>query len=300
VSIPDVTSRAAVTVHPPAVRSPMRVFGRRLLRSKVNLACLAFVLLVVVCAILAPLLAPYDPNLQHLSSRYLPPLRSTQFILGTDDLGRDVLSRALYASRVSVTAPLISVGVALVAGVSFGLVAGFAGGRVDWLLSRLADAFNSIPALVLALAVIAVLGPGLMNAMLAIGLASAPRLFRVVRGASLAVREETYIEASIVVGCSRLRTVLVHVLPNVRSPLLVQTSLLMSLSLLAEAALSFLGLGIQPPAPSWGAMLRTAFEQQFLGPWLVVVPGLLIMLMVLSFNLLGDGIRDAIGRERRS
>ena len=299
-SIPGVTSRAAATVQTPAVRSPMGVFGRRLLRSKINLACLAFVLLVVLCAILAPLLAPYDPNLQHLESRYLAPLHGTQFVLGTDDLGRDVLSRALYASRVSVTAPLISVGVALAAGVSFGLVAGFAGGRVDWLLSRLADVFNSIPALVLALAVIAVLGPGLMNAMLAIGLASAPRLFRVVRGASLAVREETYIEASIVVGCSRLRTVLVHVLPNVRSPLLVQTSLLMSLSLLAEAALSFLGLGIQPPAPSWGAMLRTAFEQQFLGPWLVVVPGLLIMLMVLSFNLLGDGIRDAIGRERRS
>ena len=299
-TIPDVASPTAVTMHSPAARSPMRVFGRRLLRSKVNLACLAFVLLIVVCAILAPVLAPYDPNLQHLASRYLPPFSSSQFILGTDDLGRDVLSRALYASRVSVTAPLISVGVALAAGVSFGLVAGFAGGRVDWLLSRLADAFNSIPALVLALAVIAVLGPGLVNAMLAIGLASAPRLFRVVRGASLAVREETYIEASIVVGCSRLRTVLVHVLPNVRSPLLVQTSLLMSLSLLAEAALSFLGLGIQPPAPSWGAMLRTAFEQQFLGPWLVVVPGLLIMLMVLSFNLLGDGIRDAIGRERRS
>ncbi|GEL21209.1 glutathione ABC transporter permease GsiD [Pseudonocardia sulfidoxydans NBRC 16205] len=278
-------------------RSPMQVFTRRVLRSKVNLACLVFLGLVVVCAVFAPLLAPFDPNLQHLDSRYLPPF-SGPYVFGTDDLGRDVLSRALLASRVSVVAPLISVGVALTLGVSFGLAAGYVGGWVDSVLSRLADAVNAIPALVLALAVIAVLGPGLVNAMLAVGLASAPRLFRVVRGATLAVREETYIEAATVVGCSSLRTVAVHVLPNVRSPLLVQTSLLMSFALLAEASLSFLGLGIQPPEPSWGAMLRTAFEQQFLGPWLVVVPGLLIMCTVLSFNLLGDGIRDAIGRER--
>jgi len=298
VTIVDVPPPAADAVTTPP-RSPMRVFAGRVVRSKVNLACLAFLVLIVVCAVFAPLLAPFDPNLQHLDSRYLPPF-SSRFVLGTDDLGRDVLSRALYASRISVVAPLISVGVALVLGVSFGLAAGFLGGRVDGLLSRLADAFNSIPALVLALAVIAVLGPGLVNAMLAVGLASAPRLFRVVRGATLAVREETYIEASTVVGCSTLRTVAVHVLPNVRSPLLVQTSLLLSFALLAEASLSFLGLGIQPPEPSWGAMLRTAFEQQFLGPWLVVVPGLLIMLMVLSFNLLGDGIRDAIGHERRN
>lgn len=280
----------------PSVGSPP-TFARRVLASKVNLVCLTYLGILVVVAVLAPLIAPHAPQTQDLTKTFARPI-SPDHILGTDQLGRDTLSRLVYAARVSLIAPLIAVGVGLGVGVPLGLLAGYIGGAFDWLISRVADALIALPALVLALALIGVLGPSLVNAMIAVGIAYSPRLFRVVRGATLAVREETYIEASRVVGCSTIRTVFLHVLPNVRSPLLVQLTLMMGLSLLAEASLSFLGLGVQPPDASWGSMLRTAFENNFAGPWLAWFPGLAIVVTVLSFNLLGDGIQDAIGRQR--
>ncbi|SNS52303.1 ABC transporter permease [Rhodococcoides kyotonense] len=278
--------------------SPGRLFVRRILKSRTNVVCLIFLGLLGVVAIAAPWIAPYDPAYQKLASAFLP-LFSDDHILGTDQLGRDTFSRLIYATQISLVAPLIAVGFAAVTGLPLGLLAGYLGGKFDWITGRIADALIALPALVLALAIIAIFGPGLVNAMLAVGAASAPRLFRVVRGSTINVREETYIEASKVVGCSTPRTVLMHVLPNVRSPLLVQVTLMLSLSLLAEAGLSFLGLGVQPPTASWGSMLRSAFDNRFQSPWMVVPPGLAIMLTILSLNMLGDGIRDAVGQERR-
>lgn len=287
----------AAAVEPYAeIGSPPK-FWRRVLQSKVNIVCLGYLLLLVVVAVLAPVLAPYAPETQDLANNFAPPL-SPDHLLGTDQLGRDILSRLIYAARVSLIAPVIAVGVGVVIGVPLGLLAGYIGGAFDWVVSRVADALIALPALVLALALVGVFGPSLSNAMVAVGIAYSPRLLRVVRGATLAVREETYVEASRVVGCSTTRLVFMHVLPNVRSPLLVQLSLLMGISLLAEASLSFLGLGVQPPDASWGSMLRTAFENNFSGPWLAWFPGLAIVITVLAFNLLGDGIRDAVGRER--
>lgn len=290
-------SSAAVVEETHDVAGSPPKFWRRLLASTLNVVCLAYLLALVVVALLAPVLAPHAPEAQDLANNFAPPL-SPDHVLGTDQLGRDILSRLIYAARVSLVAPVIAVGVGMGIGVPLGLLAGYLGGAFDWVVSRLADALIALPALVLALALVGVFGPSLTNAMVAVGIAYSPRLLRVVRGATLAVREETYVEASRVVGCSTTRLVFAHILPNVRSPLLVQLSLLMGITLLAEASLSFLGMGVQPPDASWGSMLRTAFENNFAGPWLAWFPGLAIVITVLAFNLLGDGIRDAVGRAR--
>ncbi|WP_052068070.1 ABC transporter permease [Rhodococcoides fascians] len=287
------TSTASVA----PVAHPAPCFLQRVLASRVNVACLLFLGILAVVALFAPLLAPYPQSMQNLTNSFATPL-SDGHLLGTDHLGRDVLSRLIYSTRVSLLAPLLAVAVASVIGVPLGLIAGFVGGKLDWVLSRLADALIALPALVVALALIGALGPSLTNAMIAVGIAYAPVVLRIVRGQALAVRSETYIEAATVVGCSTFRTLRVHVLPNVRSPLLVTISLLMGHALLTEAALSFLGMGVQPPGASWGSMLRTASENTFSGPWLPWFPGIAIVLTVLALNLLGDGVRDAIGRER--
>jgi peptide/nickel transport system permease protein len=280
--------------------SPWVAFRRRLLASRTNQLCLAWLLFVALIAVLAPWLAPYDPTKQDLSNVYLPP-GSEGHLFGTDNLGRDYLSRVLYGTRISSVAPIISVVVTAGLGIPLGLAAGYLGRVTDWVTSRVADALIAIPTLLLAIAIIAIFGPGLVNAMAAIGIATAPRLFRLTRAATIAVREETYIEASRMLGCSTWRIIFVHVLPNVRSPLLVQAAILMSLAFLSEAGLSFLGLGVQPPDASWGSLLREAFEYQFRGQWLLVPPAVLIVLTILALNVLGDGIRDAVGRgERRA
>ena len=262
-------------------KTPTREFFARVIRSKVNAACLIFLGFLVVLAVGAPWIAPYDPN-----------------FLGSDQRGGDTLSRLIWATQISLIAPVIAVSVAAITGIPFGLLAGYLGGKFDWIAGRIADAFIALPALILALAIIAIFGPGLVNAMLAVGIAMAPALFRVVRGATLAVREETYIDASKIVGGSTFRILFAHVLPNVRSPLLVMLSIMLSLCLLAEAGLSFLGLGVQPPTASWGSMLRVAFDNRFQGPWMIVAPGVAITMTILALNMLGDGIRDAVGAER--
>lgn len=277
--------------------SPARRFARRFGHDRAAMAASVVLLLIVACAAAAPLLAPYDPDAQSLTDRLQA--FSSEHWLGTDDLGRDVLSRLLYASRVSLIAALQATAVGVVLGVPTGLLAGYTRGAVDSVLGRVADAMMSIPALLLALAIVGVLEPNLTSAMIAIGIVYAPRLFRITRASALSVREETFVEAARSVGSGPWRIVTGHVLPNVLSPLIVQISLSMGFAILFEASISFLGLGVQPPDASWGSMLgrSTRFFEQ--SPHLVVVPGVMILITVLAFNVIGDGVRDSLGKEVR-
>ncbi|MBW0115102.1 ABC transporter permease [Pseudonocardia abyssalis] len=277
---------------PPGVVSPRRRTLRLLLSRPSSVVAFGFVLLLVALAALAPWVSPHDPFAQDLTNAFAP--YSAEHPLGTDDLGRDVVSRLMHAIKLALLAPLISVGVALVLGVPTGLWAGLSRGYVDAVLSRIADALLSLPGLAFALAIIAVVGPGLVNVMVALGVVFTPTLFRVIRGAAMAVSEEPFIDAARSIGCSTSRILRVHVLPNVAAPLLVQATILMGLALLSEAGLSFLGLGVQPPESSWGSMLRTAYENQFEAPTAVLPPGIAVVLTVLAFNTIGDAIRDAM------
>lgn len=272
-------------------------FLRRFRRQRPALVALVFLLLLVAVAVLAPVLAPDDPRAQDLQAVLDRP--GGEHLLGTDQVGRDVLSRMLFAARISLLAAAQAVLVAVALGVPLGLVAGYVSGAVDTLVMRVTDAVMAFPPLLLAISLVGVLGPSLTNAMLAVGIVFAPRFLRLVRGATLAVREETFIEASRGLGCSTPRLVARHILPNVLSPLVVQVSLTAGLAMLAEASLSFLGLGVQPPDASWGAMLGQAFRFFGQAPWLIMIPGVAIGLTVLSFNVLGDGLRDSLGREVR-
>jgi peptide/nickel transport system permease protein len=253
---------------------------------------LAVILLVSAVAILAPYIAPYDPTAQSWSAVRKPPTGSHPF--GTDEVGRDLLARIIYGARASMAAGLVSVAIAIGIGVPLGLLAGYVGGIVDGLISRLTDAMLACPFLILAIALAAFLGPSLTNAMIAIGITATPIFIRLTRGQVLTVKSELYVEAARGAGIRPWRIAIEHVLPNVLPQLLVQASLTIATAIIAEASLSFLGLGQQPPAPSWGAMLNTA--QRFLtnAPWMAIFPGLAVFVTVLSFNLLGDGMRDAL------
>jgi ABC-type dipeptide/oligopeptide/nickel transport system permease subunit len=272
-------------------------FLRRFRRQVPALIALGYLVLVVLSALCAPLLATHDPLQQNLSGVLQPP--GGGHVLGTDDLGRDVFSRALYAGRISLVAAAQAVAVAVVLGVVPGLIAGYAGRRVDAVIMRVTDALMSFPPLILAIAFVGVLGPSLTNAMFVIGVIFAPRFVRLVRGTVLSIREETFIEASRSIGTPTVRVIWRHVLPNALSPLIVQISLTAAMAMLAEASLSFLGLGVQPPDASWGSMIERGFRYTAAAPWLTIFPGLLIALTVLAFNLLGDGLRDSLGRETR-
>jgi peptide/nickel transport system permease protein len=265
---------------------------RRLRRRKGAMVALVVVLLFIALAVLAPLIAPYDPIKTNFMLVRKPP--SWEHWFGTDEVGRDVLARIIYGARASLSAGLVSVGIAVGAGVPLGLLAGYAGGWIDSILSRLVDAMLAIPFLILAITLSAFLGPSLSNAMIAIGVTATPVFIRLTRGQTLAAKVEDYVEAARAVGNPHWRVALRHVLPNIVPPLLVQASLAIAGAIIAEAALSFLGLGQQPPAPSWGSMLNTA--QRFIAqaPWMAFWPGFAIFCAVLSFNLLGDGLRDAL------
>jgi peptide/nickel transport system permease protein len=247
----------------------------------------------VLSALLAPAISPYSPTKQQMTNALQPPSR--EHLLGTDELGRDMFSRILYGGQASLEVGFLSVGMALFVGVTFGLIAGYwSNSWIERLIMRVMDALLAFPALVLALAFVAALGPGLNNAILAIGIVNIPTYARLTRGQVLSAKEREYIEAARTVGASDVRIIVRHLLPNVSSPLIVQTSLGFATAILAEAALSFLGLGVQPPTPSWGEMLNGARGYLEIDPWLIIGPGAAIFLAVLGFNFIGDGIRDVL------
>lgn len=265
---------------------------RRLLRRPPAVAGALVVLVFVAVAVLAPWLAPYDPaRPDFLAVRQAP---SAEHVFGTDEIGRDVLSRTLWGARASLVAGVISVAIAVGIGVPLGLVSGYYRGALDEVIMRFTDALLSFPFLILAVALAAALGPSLTNAMIAIGIATTPTFIRLTRAQVLAVGAEDYVQAARALGASDARIIARHVFPNSFAPLLVQSTLTIAQAVIAESALSFLGLGVQPPTPSWGGMLNTAKNFLVQAPWMAVFPGLSIFLTVLAFNLFGDGLRDAL------
>jgi peptide/nickel transport system permease protein len=272
--------------------SPGRLAVRAFVRRPVAVGGMAVIALFVLVAVFAPLIAPYDPIATSWTTIRKAP--SWAHWMGTDENGRDVLSRVTYGARASLMAGVVSVLIAAGIGVPAGLIAGLAGRWIDAVLSRIVDAMLACPFLILAIALAAFLGPDLTNAMIAIGVSTAPRFMRVARAATLDAASNDYVEAARALGNPPWRVAVRHVLPNIVPPVLVQGTLAIAAAIIAEAALSFLGLGQQPPLPSWGSMLNSA--QRFLSqaPWLAIFPGLAIFLAVLSFNLVGDGLRDAL------
>ena len=279
------------------LESPAHRALRRLLKRKGAVAGLVVVTSFILLALLAPLVSPYDPIATGWTLVRKPP--SALHWFGTDDLGRDILARVIYGARASLLAGLISVTIAMSIGVPLGLLAGYRGGFADALISRITDAMLACPFLILAIALAAFLGPSLRNAMIAIGISATPIFVRLTRGQVMSVKVEDYVEAARAIGNPRWRIALFHILPNIMPALLVQATLSIAAAIIAEAALSFLGLGQQPPAPSWGSMLNAA--QRFLtnAPWMAIWPGLAIFLVVLSLNLVGDGLRDALDPRER-
>jgi peptide/nickel transport system permease protein len=272
--------------------TPARRALRRLLRRRGAMLGGVIVLFFVLLALFAPYIAPYDPIATSWSAVRQAP--SAHYLFGTDEIGRDVLSRVVWGARASLMAGLVSVCISMALGVPIGLLAAYVGGWTDSLISRFTDAMLAVPFLILAIALAAFLGPSLSNAMIAIGVSATPIFIRLTRAQVLAVKVEDFVEAARAVGNPHWRIALRHILPNVLPPLIVQATLAIAAAIIAEASLSFLGLGQQPPAPSWGSMLNTAKNYVDNSPWMAVWPGLSIFLLVLSFNLLGDGLRDAL------
>lgn len=259
------------------------------LRGAISLAVL---LVIIGAAILAPWIAPYSPTAQDYSNILAQP--SAAHWLGTDDLGRDVLSRLIHGARTSLYAAFLAVGIALMLGVPIGMFAGFIGGWVDEAISRVIDTFLSFPAIILAVAVTGALGVGLTNAMIAVGLVFAPQLARLVRGRTLVVRHELYVDAARCFAASPPRLLWRHVMPNAIQPVIVQSTILLAVALLAEASLSFLGLGVQPPEVSWGSMIARGYMYMQIAPEQMYAPGLMIMITALAFNTLGESLRAAL------
>lgn len=264
----------------------------RLRRSKVVVACLAFLVLISVVAILAPVVAPYDPLTMAPKVRFQGP--SFDHPAGTDEYGRDVLSRLIYGARISLQVGVISVGISLIIGAALGLIAGFYGRWIDMVLSRVMDILFAFPAILLAIALMAVLGSNVRNVMIAIGVVNIPIFMRVARASTMSVRGTLYIEAAQVSGATSTRLLGKHILPNIAAPLIVQATLAFAWAIISEAALSFLGLGTQPPNPSWGIMLAKGREFMDQSPSAVIFSGWVIVMTVLCLNIVGDGLRDVL------
>ncbi|MGM4912290.1 ABC transporter permease [Rhizobium sp. 768_B6_N1_8] len=272
-------------------RSPSRAW-RKLKANKGALVGLAIIAFFAILAIIAPLLPLPDPNATSWSTIRKAP--SAAHWLGTDDIGRDILSRMIWGAQASLMAGVFSVAIAVLIGVPFGLISGYFGGWIDMIISRITEAFLAMPFLITAIALAAFLGPSLSNAMIAIGLSAMPIFVRLTRGQVLAVKTEEYIEGARSIGLRHFSIITRYILPNVFAPILVQATLTIATAIIAEASLSFLGLGQQPPAPSWGSMLNVAKNFLSQAPWMAMWPGIAIFLVVIGFNLLGDGLRDAL------
>jgi peptide/nickel transport system permease protein len=286
-----------VTVLSPRARRRRRI-RKRMLRRPLALAGLVVALLFVLVAIFAPIIAPFDPGKSDFTAPLAGP--SARHLFGTDELGRDILSRVVWGARASMQAGVLATLLAMAVAVPIGLVAGYYRGWVDPVVSRLTDVLLAFPFLILAVGMAAVLGPSLTNATLALGIAAIPALIRITRGETLALREEDYVRAAVANGASDRVILTRHILPNMAGTLIVQATVTIPTAIIGEALLSFLGLGVQPPTPSWGVMLSAA--QPFIdqAPRLVIFPGLAIFLATLSFNLLGDGLRDVLDPKTQS
>lgn len=272
--------------------SPLVDVGRRFLKHRGAVLGLIILTIIVLATVAAPVLAPADPNRMGAAPMFAPPGRGT--VLGTDQFGRDLLSRILFGGQISLRLGLISVSIATVAGVLLGLIAGYYGTWIDLVLMRLVDIMMAFPGILLALSVVAILGPGLNNAMIAVGVAAIPSYTRVVRGSVLTARSTVYVEAARVIGASDGRIMFRHILPNVLAPVIVLATLGMASAIITGTSLSFLGLGAQPPSPEWGAMLSAGRDHLRSAWWISTLPGLAIMAVVFAMNLVGDGLRDAL------
>ncbi|HEX2437541.1 MAG TPA: ABC transporter permease [Methylomirabilota bacterium] len=275
----------------PAI-SRLRLLRVAMKRKPLGAVSAALLVVLVLTAVFADVLAPYDPLATQPEIRLAAPSRAHPF--GTDDIGRDVLSRIIHGARISLWVGLLAVGIGTAAGMVVGLLCGYCEGRLDLVMQRIMDAVQAIPGLVLALAIVSVLKPNTTNAMIAIAIVIIPGNSRIVRGAVLSSKQNRYVEAAQAIGCRHPRIILSHILPNVTAPILIIASIWLGNAILIEATLSFLGLGTQPPTPSWGLMLSStgrAFMEQ--APWLAIFPGLAISLAVFAFNLFGDTLRDA-------
>jgi peptide/nickel transport system permease protein len=266
-------------------------------RNKISWIGFVILVLLVLMALLAPILSPYNPVEQHIIDRFRPP--SAKYWLGADEYGRDILSRIMWGSRISLSVGTISVLLGMMIGGILGILAGYRGGFWDNLIMRTMDIFMSIPTLLMGLFVVAVLGPNLVNLILAIALTVAPRFARITRAPTVSIKERDYIEACRAMGFSDIRIMLIHILPNILGDILVMGSLWIATAVRIEASLSFIGLGVPPPIPTWGGMVREGFEKILDSPWVSVSPGAFILITVFAFNLLGDGLRDVIDPKLR-
>ncbi|MFP1960939.1 ABC transporter permease [Lonsdalea quercina] len=286
----------------PVVVAPQAVAGNRawkkMKRNRSSIAGLIIIVFFALLAVLAPLLPLADPLATNWSAIRKAP--SAAHWLGTDDIGRDVLSRMVWGAQASLMAGVISVAIAVLTGVPFGLISGYFGGWVDQVISRVTEAFLAMPFLIMAIALAAFLGPSLTNAMIAIGLSAMPIFIRLTRSQVLAVKTEDYIEGARSIGLGHGDILLRYILPNILPPIIVQATLTVATAIIAEASLSFLGLGQQAPAPSWGSMLNVAKNFLTQAPWMALWPGAAIFLVVIGFNLLGDGLRDALDPRENS
>jgi len=276
----------------------MREFIKQYKRNKSAVVGFFIVVVLVFMAIFAPWIAPHLPADQDLAHRLTPPMWEdgglSQYFLGTDDFGRDLFSRIIYGARISLMVGAISVGMSLSFGLTMGMLAAYFGGKVDLLIMRIVDIMLSIPAILLAIVVVSILGPSLTNAMIAIGIVGIPTYARVVRASVLAEREKEYVIASRINGSSDMRLMFKVILPNAATPIIVQSTMGFASAVLEAAGLSFLGLGAQPPTPEWGAMLSDSLQFIMTAPWMIFYPGLAIFLTVLGFNLMGDGLMDVL------
>ena len=288
----DMAAQTEDLIETPLRTNEFRRFLRVFLGRKVVIFGTVIILMLIITAIFAPLFAPYDPYKQNLSEALQGPSRA--HLLGTDPLGRDELSRIVYGTRISLLVGIVSVGVAAIIGMMLGLVAGYFGGFINTVIMRFIDALMAIPPIMLALAIAAALGGGLWNVIISLGISLIPTQARLMRGQVLTVKQADYITAGEVIGAGNLRIMMVHIFPNCLPPLIVLITLNLGVAILAEAALSFLGVGIRPPGAAWGSMVNDGYRYLLSNPILSFAPGFAIMLVVLAFNIVGDGLRDAL------
>ena len=258
--------------------------------NKTSAVGLIMSILIVIIALIAPWVSPYDPIAQDMNIQHAPPSLDHPF--GTDSYGRDQLSRILWGSRVSLLVGTLSVIFAMAAGIPLGMIGGYKGGKTDNLVLRFIDMFMSFPIVILGLLVLAIMGPGLIKIVIAIAAAITPRIARLARGSTLAIKGKEFIEAARAIGQNNIKIMFIHILPNILGDLLVMGTLWVATAIIVEASLSFIGLGVRPPTPSWGAMIRDGLDQLTNAPWLSIFPGLAIFVSVFSFNLIADGLRD--------